>query len=135
MLVGVCFFFFSSRRRHTRCALVTGVQTCALPICPTQGCWHLPAWRAVRLWIGGGGTTGRRSFPALPPTMLDNAPRRPSYHRVDNSRLARHPRANPPDHTRIGPPSTLPHEKAAAYRSNHPLTPTPLVPLSSKHRR
>src|SRR3546814_7263244 len=24
---------FSSRRRHTRCALVTGVQTCALPIC------------------------------------------------------------------------------------------------------
>src|SRR3546814_4003399 len=30
----VCYyiFFFSSRRRHTRCALVTGVQTCALPI-------------------------------------------------------------------------------------------------------
>src|SRR3546814_6328882 len=28
-----CFsFFFSSRRRHTRCSLVTGVQTCALPI-------------------------------------------------------------------------------------------------------
>src|SRR3546814_5564817 len=27
-----CLFFFSSRRRHTRCALVTGVQTCALPI-------------------------------------------------------------------------------------------------------
>src|SRR3546814_10570985 len=27
-------FFFSSRRRHTRCALVTGVQTCALPILP-----------------------------------------------------------------------------------------------------
>src|SRR3546814_9896060 len=26
------FFFVSSRRRHTRCALVTGVQTCALPI-------------------------------------------------------------------------------------------------------
>src|SRR3546814_7879148 len=25
-------FFFSSRRRHTKCALVTGVQTCALPI-------------------------------------------------------------------------------------------------------
>src|SRR3546814_3127249 len=28
----VGLFFFSSRRRHTRCALVTGVQTCALPI-------------------------------------------------------------------------------------------------------
>src|SRR3546814_947820 len=33
-VLSVCFvmFFFSSRRRHTRCALVTGVQTCALPI-------------------------------------------------------------------------------------------------------
>src|SRR3546814_6985940 len=30
--VCVVVFFFSSRRRHTRCALVTGVQTCALPI-------------------------------------------------------------------------------------------------------
>src|SRR3546814_2317787 len=30
------FFFFSSRRRHTICALVTGVQTCALPISPTN---------------------------------------------------------------------------------------------------
>src|SRR3546814_21132259 len=32
MYCGFCYFFFSSRRRHTRCALVTGVQTCALPI-------------------------------------------------------------------------------------------------------
>src|SRR3546814_5358095 len=31
------FFFFSSRRRHTRCALVTGVQTCALPISILSG--------------------------------------------------------------------------------------------------
>src|SRR3546814_2613074 len=41
MLEGLClvlfiFFFFSSRRRHTRCALVTGVQTCALPISPRR---------------------------------------------------------------------------------------------------
>src|SRR3546814_2233891 len=37
----VVFFFFSSRRRHTRCALVTGVQTCALPICdvPVDTAW------------------------------------------------------------------------------------------------
>src|SRR3546814_7173489 len=38
-------FFFSSRRRHTRCALVTGVQTCALPISGRtnhagNGSWH-----------------------------------------------------------------------------------------------
>src|SRR3546814_6109996 len=32
----VLIFFFSSRRRHTRCALVTGVQTCALPIYVTM---------------------------------------------------------------------------------------------------
>src|SRR3546814_14074012 len=30
------FFFFARRRRHTICALVTGVQTCALPICSDQ---------------------------------------------------------------------------------------------------
>src|SRR3546814_6149046 len=37
MFNGICFFFFSSRRRHTRCALVTGVQTCALPIFLANG--------------------------------------------------------------------------------------------------
>src|SRR3546814_19215767 len=41
----VCFsFFFSSRRRHTRCALVTGVQTCALPICDAGATGGLGAW-------------------------------------------------------------------------------------------
>src|SRR3546814_7317755 len=35
-IFGSWFFFFSSRRRHTRCALVTGVQTCALPICRSR---------------------------------------------------------------------------------------------------
>src|SRR3546814_8996938 len=41
----VSLFFFSSRRRHTRCALVTGVQTCALPIfsrsCNTRNTWEM----------------------------------------------------------------------------------------------
>src|SRR3546814_6493032 len=36
----LCFCVFSSRRRHTRCALVTGVQTCALPIYTTGGVVH-----------------------------------------------------------------------------------------------
>src|SRR3546814_1084190 len=35
-LVSRSLFFFPSRRRHTSCALVTGVQTCALPICSTD---------------------------------------------------------------------------------------------------
>src|SRR3546814_11221632 len=42
-------FFFSSRRRHTRCALVTGVQTCALPICTAEvamASHHWPTWGA-----------------------------------------------------------------------------------------
>src|SRR3546814_4625405 len=79
------FFFFSSRRRHTRCALVTGVQTCALPICgqrraarrsdraapaPARGrtrrrcATRAPAPRCVPSspprWRSAGGAAGRR---------------------------------------------------------------------------
>src|SRR3546814_3891039 len=39
MLFFECYLFCSSRRRHTRCSVVTGVQTCALPIC---GIFHTP---------------------------------------------------------------------------------------------
>src|SRR3546814_3430344 len=41
-------FFFTSRRRHTRCSLVTGVQTCALPISgmPVQG--YISSYFGVR---------------------------------------------------------------------------------------
>src|SRR3546814_83520 len=46
-----CCFFFSSRSRHTRCALVTGVQTCALPICLTNRV------RVAELGCYVGGTT------------------------------------------------------------------------------
>src|SRR3546814_1304648 len=46
MCVVLCFFF-SSRRRHTSCALVTGVQTCALPIVP--GDPELLTLKAVRI--------------------------------------------------------------------------------------
>src|SRR3546814_4437898 len=49
------FFFFSSRRRHTRCALVTGVQACALPISALPSD-HLAVNRIVdgegRSWLG-----------------------------------------------------------------------------------
>src|SRR3546814_5317728 len=44
----IWFFFFSSRRRHTRCALVTGVQTCALPISGDE------LHREERMPVGGG---------------------------------------------------------------------------------
>src|SRR3546814_2687595 len=45
------FFFFSSRRRHTRCALVTGVQTCALPIfIKYLGAAYL-MYLAIQMWF------------------------------------------------------------------------------------
>src|SRR3546814_16006900 len=50
-------FFFSSRRRHTRCALVTGVQTCALPIYDDRAVVH--PRRADRLRLGDGDRDGR----------------------------------------------------------------------------
>src|SRR3546814_9521752 len=37
LFVYVCYCFFSSRRRHPMCALVTGVQPCSCPICPAVG--------------------------------------------------------------------------------------------------
>src|SRR3546814_2247683 len=54
----VVFFFLSSRRRHTRCALVTGVQTCALPIfaADDDGLLEVAAVGAGR----GGSRAGRR---------------------------------------------------------------------------
>src|SRR3546814_4701458 len=51
----LCFFFFSSRRLHTRCALVTGVQTCALPITANTADYLLPvntAWEREGLRVG-----------------------------------------------------------------------------------
>src|SRR3546814_14144396 len=66
-------FFFSSRRRHTRCALVTGVQTCALPIYPQRCCRH----------IRGAFSTRRRPRPSC---------RRSAHHGRDR----RTPCGNPP---------------------------------------
>src|SRR3546814_15757341 len=41
------YLFFSSIRRHTRCAFVTGVQTFALPIYPNSK-WDQPRWDMIR---------------------------------------------------------------------------------------
>src|SRR3546814_7154931 len=55
------FFFFSSRRRHTRCALVTGVQTLALPISQANA-FAMVRRRAVAAEIGT--AIGNHSFRA-----------------------------------------------------------------------
>src|SRR3546814_13434741 len=44
-------YFFSGRRRHTGCALVTGVQTCALPICEYR-------CRTIKIGAQGRGALG-----------------------------------------------------------------------------
>src|SRR3546814_20047815 len=63
-------FFFSSRRRHTRCALVTGVQTCALPI----SMWTMLGARPVTTlaWesFGEGWVTDAAKQLKLDPTVL-----------------------------------------------------------------
>src|SRR3546814_546414 len=49
-IVYVCIFFFSCRGRHTSCALVTGVQTRALPLSLPA----LPVARTARAWLAAG---------------------------------------------------------------------------------
>src|SRR3546814_6669549 len=74
-------FFFSSRRRHTRCALVTGVQTCALPICRVRGGRPRRSGRAAgqgRLQVSFAVCSG--AIPAVPernPAILAAAAARP----------------------------------------------------------
>src|SRR3546814_16221082 len=70
-------FFFSSRRRHTRCALVTGVQTCALPISDLdyEGC-GLPANQnsavgLTRLFNNIRAAAGLGAIPVIP---MDGCP-------------------------------------------------------------
>src|SRR3546814_8300889 len=55
-----CCFFFSSRRRDTRCALVTGVQTCAIPIYAVFG---LPEVKRGMYAFAGGGQRLARLVP------------------------------------------------------------------------
>src|SRR3546814_645472 len=62
MLVDI-LFFFSSRRRHTRCALVTGVQTCALPISTSSQ--STDAFSLENALAAGG-------MPSIPSAVLDN---------------------------------------------------------------
>src|SRR3546814_12529860 len=83
------FFFFSSRRRHTRCALVTGVQTCALPICwqgwrrrtgPRRGARHGDRDRRLRQPTGPPPPASRKRRrhpkPAPPPTAATDGAHR-----------------------------------------------------------
>src|SRR3546814_14055480 len=71
-LFSICFFFFASRRRHTRCSLVTGVQTCALPIwsyrqkCITRGLAMKPIFEKVPVPDGASWRLFDRRLDAIP---------------------------------------------------------------------
>src|SRR3546814_8250259 len=73
----VLLFFFSSRRRHTRCASVTGVQTCALPI--LFGC-RADA-RGVESAGAGVGAKPWAGTIAVPSIAKSAAPAAPNAHR------------------------------------------------------
>src|SRR3546814_10839355 len=60
-LYALLFFFFSSRRRHTRCALVTGVQTCALPIYREVFSVKMPS-KTQRFLLSELDTRGRQKY-------------------------------------------------------------------------
>src|SRR3546814_9048128 len=80
-------FFFSSRRRHTRCALVTGVQTCALPIYYADGNLDFlealqDAGDTVNSLSDGGAHCGTICDAASPTFMLQHWVRDRKGHRI-----------------------------------------------------
>src|SRR3546814_4492988 len=91
LLFCVCFFF-SSRRRHTRCALVTGVQTCALPILSAHGGQPRdrplarvgPPWLFVRCRAGDDPAVDRPAGLPLQPVAVDLGAERPALSLIED---------------------------------------------------
>src|SRR3546814_18697870 len=121
-------FFFSSRRRHTRCALVTGVQTCALSISPP-----LPIKTGIRIGSSKSATIGMlaaKSSPTLRQTTLQLAPTRccsVSHQRAPSTMLSPHRS----EESRVGnesgrtcssrwPPSHSKKQKINSHNNHHP---------------
>src|SRR3546814_2439019 len=73
-------FFFSSRRRHTRFALVTGVQTCSLPI--SQATVIERHGRDTIAFIGGRDARGNVQFPKTPIPVRPGATGREAFEDV-----------------------------------------------------
>src|SRR3546814_14498658 len=135
----VVVFFFSSRRRHTRCALVTGVQTCALPISACHG----------QATSGGPHATNRRTSPATdfrqPRVVRRSGCLWCSGCRLGGHRRGRSPtppgRCLAPSQTPDGQPKALtghhpvnrrtPHYEPCGPPSTRPPHPPPLAPGNS----
>src|SRR3546814_8329336 len=141
MMYLVMDFFFSSRRRHTRCALVTGVQTCALPIC-----WSSPSRPLI---CPSRARRSPRSCAILSPTNVpEDEPARPRRPAPDAGGAAAiwYPSAgdDPPTDGQgeeaAQPASTARPASAARVRQCNMLeldllSPKPLAPRSLARRR
>src|SRR3546814_10653633 len=71
------FCFCASKRRHTRCALVTGVQTCSLPILPSAFTYRGSFQRIVGVRLKKGDAPGLAQAIAAVRTVL------PFYEPID----------------------------------------------------
>src|SRR3546814_18501958 len=81
------YFFFSSRRRHTRCALVTGVQTCALPI---SGARRRRSARGDQRCVRRARPARRRALPAIiVQTLARPEPRNAMNHATSHNLFTR----------------------------------------------
>src|SRR3546814_13808666 len=97
-MILIIFFFFSSRRRHTICALVTGVQTCALPISRGRIWRHVgrgtfvgprPASHEARLSVVSEATSPHELMEMrliLEPQIARLASMRPTEHEIGHMR-------------------------------------------------
>src|SRR3546814_1922345 len=72
IIIYVTLFFFSSRRRHTRCALVTGVQTCALPISDVRQHIMIQPNKAVEIEILRGNAARKLTATLSEQTVQDD---------------------------------------------------------------
>src|SRR3546814_6149954 len=73
-MLTLCLFFFASRIRHTSFALVTGVQTCALPICVSRHAGP-GAIKEIRMSTYKGAVVQASSIPFEPVASAEKAAR------------------------------------------------------------
>src|SRR3546814_19886989 len=129
-------FFFSSRRRHTRCALVTGVQTCALPIYALdRPAFAFPdearrcaARRAHRLRNLGHAQRGRRPHHPDPHRPVARRPPRRQWSQPATAPVGGHGRPGPPDPPRPSARVLLYHTGRPHGPHSYPAAPPPHSP-------
>src|SRR5881409_1090022 len=102
------FFFFSSRRRHTRCETVTGVQTCALPISQGAPCRRRRVPRAREPAALFRRAAHRARALSLAPGRVAGRARRLQQRRANDTRFDRGWVENLPPHSVLFVP-TLAH--------------------------